>query len=110
MLKYPLKNNWQLQAAYFARYKGFRGHVAPITLAFRINQDVPPEKCFDYIMADRYSRYCKEFKIADTIINLSDREEIIKFIIAYKRPQYYRIHPTRFKAEVDSIRNVLAFN
>jgi len=108
MLKYPLKNNWQLQAAYLETYNGYRGHIAPMTLAFRINRDVSSERCFDYIMTDRYSKYCKDFKIADTITNLLDRDQIIKFIIANERPQYYRIHPTTFKAESDSMRSVLA--
>jgi hypothetical protein len=110
MVKYPLQNNWQLQAAYLGNYKGHRGHVAPWTLAFRINRDASPEKCFDYIMASRYSKYCKEFKVADTITNLIDREEIIKFIIANRRPQYYRTHPTSFKTETDSVRNIIASN
>lgn len=110
MLNYPLQNNWQLQTAYLLPYKGFRGHVAPTTLAFRINRDVSPEKCFDYIMTNRYSKYCKEFKIADTITNLNDREQIIKFIVANARPNFYRIHPMIFKAEIDSVRNVLSSN
>ncbi|MBO9203098.1 MULTISPECIES: hypothetical protein [Niastella] len=110
MLKYPLQNNWQLQTAYLQPYKSFRYQVAPWTLAFCINRDVSPEKCFNYIMTERYSKYCKEFKIADTITNLIDKEKIIRFVIANERPQFYRIHPTTFKAEIDSIRNVLTLN
>jgi hypothetical protein len=110
MVEYPLQNNWQYVTANMQVYKGFRYTRAPMTLAFRINRDVSPEKCFDYIMTARYSKYCKEFKIVDTIMNLNDREQIIKFIIANAKPNYYRIHPTTFKAEMDSLRKVLALN
>lgn len=81
-----------------------------MVLAFRINRDVSSQKCFDYLMTDRYSKYCKEFKIADTITNLNDREQIIKFIVANARPWFYRIHPTAFMSEIDSVRNVLSSN
>lgn len=108
MLGYPLPNNWQLNAAYQENYKGRRGHIAPWTLAFRINREASPEKCFDYIMTSRYSRYCREFKITDTITNLIGREQIIKFIVAGGRPQYYRTHPTAFKSEIDSIKKALS--
>lgn len=110
MLQYPLQNNWQYVTANLQPYKGFRYKVAPMTLAFRINSDVTPEKCFDYIMTERYSEYCKEFKIVDTITNLNDKEQIIKFIVANQRPWYYKRHPTRFKIEIDSVRNLLAVN
>ena len=110
LVQYPLQTNWQYVIANMQDYKGFRYKRAPMTLAFRINRDVSPEKCFDYVMTSRYSKYCKVFEIADTITNLDDRVQIIKFIVANSRPNFYRIHPTRFKAEIDSIRNVLSVN
>ena len=110
MVEYPLHDNWQYVTATMQVYKGYRYKRAPMTLAFRLNRDVSPEKCFDYIMTDRYSKYCKEFKIVDMITNLNDREQIISFIIANERPQYYRFHPSRFEAEIDSMRNVLFLN
>lgn len=110
LVKYPLQNNWQYVTANMQDYNGSRYKRAPMTLAFRINRDATPEKCFDYIMADRYNKYCKEFKIADTNMNILDREQIIKFIIANERPRYFRFHPTKFEAEIDSIRNVLSLN
>jgi hypothetical protein len=110
MLQYPLQNNWQYVAANMQPYKGSRYKVAPMSLAFRINNDATPEKCFDYIMRSRYSEYCNKFKITDTIASLTEREQIISFIVANQRPWYYKIHPTRFKIEVDSIKKVLELN
>ena len=110
MLQYPLKNNWQYVTANMQPYEGSRYEVAPMTLAFRINQEVSPEKCFDYVMAERYIKYCKEFKIADTITNYTDREQILKFLVANERPWYYRRHPTKYRIEVDSLRKILALN
>ena len=110
MVEYPLHNNWQYVIANMQTYKGYRYKRAPMTLAFRLNRDVSPEKCFDYIMTDRYSQYCKEFKIADTITNLTDREQIIRFIVANELPQYYKFHPGRFEKEIDSMRIALALD
>ncbi len=110
MRKYPQDNNWQYVAANMQPYKGYRYKVAPMTLAFRINQEASPEKCFDFIMADRYSKYCKEFKLIDTITNLKDKNQILKFIIANERAWYYRRHPTKYALEVDSIKQLLSIN
>ncbi len=84
-------------------YKGFKYKIAPMTLAFRISIDVPPEKCFDYVMMERFKSYCKEFKMNDSITYLSDTENIIRFIVANGRPWYYRRHPTQYKNEIDSL-------
>ena len=106
MLNHPLKNNWQYVTANLQTYNGHRYKIAPISLAFRINRQASPEKCFDYIMTERYRQYCKEFKIADMITNLADKEQILKFIIANEQPRYYRFHPTKYKTEIDSIRKL----
>jgi len=71
--------------------------VAPITLAFRINADVPPEKCFDAVMTESYIGYCKEFKIEGSIAPLLNSDSIISFIPAYARPGYYRIQPAQYR-------------
>lgn len=102
--------NWQYQVANTLKYKGHRYKLAPVTLAFKISQYATPEKCFDYLMADRYEKYCKEFKLNDAIENLNDAEQIARFIIANERPRYYRFHPGRFRAEVDSLSNVRSDN
>ncbi len=106
MLNYPLENNWQYIAAGLQKYKGHRYRDAPMSLAFRINKDASPERCFDYVMTARYSQYCEEFKITDTITNLRDPEQILKFIIASEQPVYYRRHPTRYNIEIDSLKKV----
>jgi len=108
--KYPLEDNWQYVVANMQEYKGFRYNRAPMTLAFRIDQDVTPEQCFDYMLAGLYSEYCREFKISDAITNLDDKERIIRFIVASARPRYYRTHLTDFNRKVDSVRALIDLN
>lgn len=88
-------------------FKGNRYKIAPTTLAFKLNKEIPPEKCFDYVMTKQYSDYSNRFKLNDTISNLKDTNKIIDFLIASKRPYYYRIHPTIFKKETDSLRKLI---
>lgn len=102
--------NWQYQAALWAPVK-------PTTydhrinhemfLAFELNKSLTPEKCFNYVMASRYEEYCKTFRIKDTITNLTEPEQIIKFIVANERAWYYRRHPGHFRRETDSLQNII---
>ena len=113
MIKYPLQNNWQYESTLDQPYEGHnisRYKIATMSLAFRINSEATPEKCFDYIMTDRYRKFCKEFRIVDTSSYLHDREQVIKFIVANQNPTTWRIHPEKFKHEVDSLKNALAAN
>jgi len=109
-MKQPIQNNWQFVTANMNHYKGFRYKIAPMTLAFRISKDVPPEKCFDYVMIERYHDYCKEFKINDSITNLDDTEKIIKYLVASGRPSYYKRHPTQYQIEIDSLKLLISKN
>jgi hypothetical protein len=108
MIKQPKKNNWQLITARMAEFKGYRYKIAPMTLAFKINKQVSSEKCFDYVMTKQYSDYSAMFKKNDTITNLTETDRIIDFIIASQRPHYYRVHPTRYKQEVDSLKQLIS--
>ncbi len=103
----PIHNNWQYVSANMQPYKGFRYKIAPMTLAFRINNEVSPEKCFDYVMTECFKIYSKEFKINGAINNLIGKENIINFIVAYARPFYYKIHPTQYKQETDSLKLII---
>lgn len=103
----PIHNNWQYVSANMQPYKGFRYKIAPMTLAFRISNDVSPEKCFDYVMTKLYSNYSTKFKLSDTITNLTKTDKIINFIVASQRPHYYRVHPTMYKQEADSLKQLL---
>jgi len=89
------------------RYRGHRHNLALMSLAFKINNELTPEQCFDYIMTKRYSDYSTRFKLKDTISNLKQMDSMIKFIIANERPLYYKIHPTKYKQEVDSLKKVI---
>jgi hypothetical protein len=81
MLNHPLKNNWQYVTANLQTYNGHRYKIAPISLAFRINRQASPEKCFDYIMTERYRQYCKEFKIADMITTLPIKSKFLNSLL-----------------------------
>lgn len=89
-------------------FKGYRYKIAPMTLAFKINKQVTPEKCFDYVMTKLYSDYSAKFKLDDTITNLTETDKIIDFIVASQRPQYYRVHPTTYKHETDSLKIIIS--
>jgi len=105
--------NWQKEITYEQPYKGhgsLRYGFAFMALAFRINRGASPEKCFDYIMAELYPQYCREFKIIDTITNLKGTDQIIKFLVAKDNPWKYRTHPDMYKQEVDSIKEMLKSN
>jgi hypothetical protein len=108
MIKQPKINNWQLITARMTEFKGYRYKIAPMTLAFKINKQVTPEKCFDYVMTKLYSDYSTKFKLNDTITNLTDTDKIIDFIVASQRPHYFRVHPTRFKQEADSLKQLIS--
>ena len=82
MIKQSEKNNWQLITARMIKFKGYRYKIAPMTLAFKINRQVTPEKCFDYVMTKLYSDYSTKFKLNDTITNLTETDKIIDFIVA----------------------------
>jgi hypothetical protein len=107
MIKQRPKKNWQLITARMTEFKGYRYKVAPMSLAFKINKEVPPEKCFDYVMTKFYSNYSNKFMLNDTITNLTTTDKIIDFIVASERPHYYRVHPTRYKQETDSLRQLM---
>lgn len=108
MIDQPKRNNWQLITARMTDFTGYRYKMAPMTLAFKINKQVTPEKCFDYVMTKLYSDYSKKFKLIDPITNLTETDKIIDFIVANQRPQYYRIHPTIYKQETDSIKHLIS--
>jgi hypothetical protein len=108
MIKQPKKNNWQLITARMTDFKGYRYKIAPMTLAFKINKQVTPEKCFDYVMTKLYSDFSTKFKLNDTITNLTETDKIIDFIVAGQRPHYYRVHPTIYKQEIDSLRQLIS--
>jgi hypothetical protein len=108
MIEQPKKNNWQLITARKTEFKGHRYKIAPMTLAFKINKQETPEKCFDYVMTKLYSDYSTKFKLNDTITNLTETDKIIDFIVASKRPHYYWIHPTRYKQEADSLKHLIS--
>lgn len=107
IVQYPLQDNWQYVVANMQNYRGERYKRAPIALAFRLNRDVTPERCFDYIMIHRFKEYCDEFRITDTGTILTDREELIKFIVASKNPRYFRSHPNQFQFEVERLKNAM---
>jgi hypothetical protein len=86
----------------------YRYKIAPMTLAFKINRQVSPEKCFDYVMTKLYSEYSNKFKLNDTITNLTETDKIIDFIVASQRPHYYRVHPTTYKRETDSLKIIIS--
>ena len=105
----PIHNNWQYVSAGMQPYKGFRYKIAPMTLAFRINNDVSPEKCFDYVMTDCFKRYSKEYKINTPITKLVDTDSIISFLVASRHSQFYKIfHPTKYKKETDSLKLLIS--
>lgn len=106
-IKKPIHDNWQFVTANMQPYKGFRYKIAPMALAFRINNDVSPEKCFDYVMTECFKTYAKEFKIDGALNNLISSENIINFIVAYARPRYYKIHPTQYRQEIDSLKLII---
>lgn len=108
IIKQPKINNWQLITARMTDFKGYRYKIAPMTLAFKINKQVAPEKCFDYVMTKLYSDYSTKFKLNDTITNLTKTDKIIDFIVASQRPHYYRVHPTIYKQEVDSLKQLIS--
>lgn len=110
MIKQPKKNNWQLITARMTEFKGYRYKIAPMTLAFKINTEVTPEKCFDYVMTKQYSDYSTKFKLSDTITNLTHTDKIIDFIVASQRPYYYNVHPTKYKQEADSLKQLISTN
>jgi len=104
-MQQPIQDNWQFVTANMNPYNGFRYKVAPMTLAFRINSDLSSEKCFDYVMTERFKNYCKEFNINDSIINLAYADRIISFLVTNRRPKYfYKTHPTQYKIETDSLK------
>lgn len=107
MIKQPNKNNWQLITAGMTEFKGYRYKIAPMTLAFKINKQITPEKCFDYVMTKLYSEYSNKFKLNDTITNLKETDKIIDFIVAGQRPSYYRVHPIRYRQETDSLKKLV---
>ena len=107
-MKQPIQDNWQFVTANMNPYKGFRYKIAPMTLAFRINSDVPPEKCFDFVMTERFKSYCNEFKIDNSITNLVDTDSIINFLVANQRPWYYKRHRTQYKNEADSLKLLIS--
>lgn len=110
MIKQPKKNNWQLITARMTEFKGYRYKIAPMTLAFKINTEVTPEKCFDYVMTKLYSDYSTKFKLSDTITNLTHTDKIIDFIVASQRPYYHKVHPTKYKQEADSLKQLISTN
>lgn len=108
MIKQPKRNNWQLITARMTDLRGYRYKIAPMTLAFKINKQVAPEKCFDYVMTKLYSDYSAKFKLNDAITHLTETDKIIDFIVASQRPHYYRVHPTIYKREIDSFRHLIS--
>jgi hypothetical protein len=108
MIKQPPKKNWQLITARMTEFKGYRYKIAPMTLAFKLNKQTTPEKCFDYVMTKLYSEYSAKFKMNDTITNLTDNNRIIDFIVASQRPHYYWVHPTTYKQQTDSLKILIS--
>jgi len=107
MSKQNENNNWQLMTAWMLKFKGYRYKIAPMTLAFKINKHVTPEKCFDFVMTNLYADYSATFKLSDSIINLTETDKIIEFMVASQRPHYYKVHPTVYKRETDSLKLIL---
>ncbi|NII29489.1 hypothetical protein HB364_30700 [Pseudoflavitalea sp. X16] len=105
---YPMRDNPQWAAANRMEYKGDRYQLGPLTLAFKINATVPPEKCFDYLMAEDFKGYCKTFRLKDSIVNLKEPDKIISFIIAHENPWFYYSHASQFKREKDSLTLILS--
>ena len=106
-IKQTKKNNWQLITARMTEFKGYRYKIAPVALAFKINRQESPERCFDYVMTKFYSDYSNKFKLNDTITNLKETDKIIDFIVASQRPDYYRVHPTIYKHQTDSLKLII---
>ncbi len=106
MIEQPRRNNWQLITARMTEFKGYRYKIAPMTLAFKINEELTPEKCFDYVMTKLYSEYSAKFKINDTITNLKSSDKIVDFIVASQQPSFYRMHPKSYKQETDSLKKL----
>jgi hypothetical protein len=108
MIKQKPRKNWQLITARMTEFKGYRYKIAPMTLAFNINKQVAPEKCFDYVMTKLYSDYSAKLKLNDTTTDLKEIDKIIDFIIASQRPFYYKVHPIRYKQEIDSLKLLIS--
>jgi hypothetical protein len=105
------KRNWPLRIAREAPIAektpsqlGYR--IAALSLAFKINSEQSSERCFDFMMTDAYSKYCREFKRNDTIVNLKEKDSIIRFLVAFDKPWFYRIHPAQYQKEVDSVKKL----
>ena len=110
MIKQTPKKNWQLVTARRTEFNGYRYKIAPITLAFKLNRHVSPEKCFDYVMTKMYFDYSKKFKLKDTITNLTETDKIIDFLVASQMPHFYRVHPTTYKHITDSLKTIFSKN
>jgi hypothetical protein len=108
--KYSKNKNWQLIASRIAiQYNGNRYKIAPLSLAFKLNSQITPEKCFDYCMTDFYNNYSKEFEVNDKITSLKESDKIISFIATLKPPWLLlKRHQEKYKNLTDSLKIVIA--
>jgi hypothetical protein len=107
--RYSDKGNvdWQLLVASRVPYESNRYKVAHAALAFELNKRVSPERCFDFIMNERYQEYCKAFRIKDTVTMLKDTTAILSFLAAWYNPSIYHRWPTKHQRRTDSLYHIL---
>ncbi len=101
-----LDGNFQLLAAGSLTKLKIYYKKASVCLAFRISEEVSPEECFNYVMYDNYTRYCKAHKL-NTDTALADGEGIIRFLAAHDKSMFYRGNETKLNHKTDSLNAIL---
>lgn len=98
------KKYWGIKAA---KMINNNNSLKPFCLAFKLEQETTPEKCFDYCIQEEYKNYITKFPTDVKLDNINDTTQILRFLVAKKGVTLYSKSNERLNDMVETLKEQL---